>query len=89
MDWKQLRTSITSSVDEDLRLRNAYLVTENRLLRKQVQGRVQLTVRERRELAAMGQKLGKKALEEIATVAKPDTILVWHRMCADQPCDRA
>ena len=89
MDWKQLLTSVTSSVDEELRLRNAYLVTENRLLRKQIQGRVQLTVSERRELAAMGQKLGKKALEEIATVAKPDTILAWHRMCADQQCDRA
>jgi putative transposase len=89
MDWKQLLTSITSSVDEELRLRNAYLVTENRLLRKQIHGRVQLTVSERRELAAMGQKLGKKALEEIATVAKPDTILAWHRRFADQQCDRA
>jgi putative transposase len=89
MDWKQLLTSISSSVDEELRLRNAYLVTENRLLRKQIQGRVQLTVSERRELAAMGQKLGKKALEEIATVAKPDTILAWHRRFADQQCDRA
>jgi hypothetical protein len=55
-------------------------VTENQILRKQMQGRVQLTVSERGELAAMGQKLGKKALEEIATVAKPDTILAWHRM---------
>jgi hypothetical protein len=27
MDWQQLLTSITSSVDEELRLRNAYLVT--------------------------------------------------------------
>ena len=62
MDWKQLLTLITSSVDEELRLRNAYLVTENRILRKQIQGRVQLTMSERRELSAMGQKLGKKAL---------------------------
>jgi hypothetical protein len=36
MDWKQLLTSVTSSVNEEFRLRNAYLVTENRLLRKQV-----------------------------------------------------
>ena len=43
MDWKQLLISITSSVDEELRFRNAYLVTENRILRKQIQGRVQLT----------------------------------------------
>lgn len=89
MEWKQLLISITSSVDEELRLRNTYLVTENRILRQQMQGRVQLTVRERRELAEIGQRLGKKALEAIATIAKPDTILAWHRMCADQRCDRA
>ncbi len=87
MDWKQLLISITSSVDEELRFRNAYLVTENRILRKQIQGRVQLTASERRELAVMGQRLGKKALEEIATVAKPDTILAWHRTLADQKVD--
>jgi putative transposase len=89
MDWKQLLISIRSSVDEELRLRNTYLVTENRILRQQIQGRGQLTVSECREPAEIGQRLGKKALEEIATVAKPDTILEWHRMCADQPCDRA
>ncbi len=89
MDWKQLLTSITRSVDEELRLRNAYLVAENRVLRKQIQGRVQLTASERKALAEMGQKLGKKALEEMATVAKPDTILAWYRTCADQPCDNA
>jgi hypothetical protein len=45
MDWKQLLTSITSSVDGELRLRNAYLVTENRTLRKQIQGRVSVAER--------------------------------------------
>ena len=40
MDWKQLLASITRSVDEELRLRNAYLVTENRILRQQMTGRV-------------------------------------------------
>ena len=41
-----LLTSITSSVDEELRLRNAYLVTENRIFRKQSQGRLQNAHRE-------------------------------------------
>ncbi len=31
MDWKQLLASITGSVDEELRLRNAYLAVENRI----------------------------------------------------------
>jgi len=61
MDWKQLLISIRSSVDEELRLRNTYLVTENRILRQQIQGRGQLTVSERRGPAEIGQRLGKKA----------------------------
>jgi len=89
MDWKKLRGSITESVDEELRLRNAYLVAENRILRQQINGRVQLTDSDRKTLAELGQQLGKKALAEMATVAKPDTILAWHRTGADRQCDRS
>jgi transposase len=87
MDWKKLLGSITASVDEELRLRNAYLIAENRILRQQITGRVPLTDGERKTLAELGQQLGKQALAEIATVARPDTILAWHRAFADQPCD--
>jgi len=79
MDWKQLLTSTTSSVNEELRLRNAYLMTENRILRHQVQGRIRLTDGERQALAAIGKKLGKKTLGEIATIAQAETILAWDR----------
>jgi hypothetical protein len=87
MNWKQVLASITGSVDEELRRRNAYLTAENRILRNHINGRVQLTDAERKTLAEMGQKLGKKALEEIATVAKPDTILAWHRTLVVQQSD--
>jgi hypothetical protein len=87
MDWKQLLTSITRSVDEELRLRNAYLGTENRILRQQMTGRVPLSDSDRLALAEIGQQLGRKVLAEIATIAKPDTILAWHRTCVAQPCD--
>ena len=79
MDWKQLLASTTRSVEEELRLRNAYLAVENRILRNQIAGRVQLTDAERKTLAEIGQKLGKKALEEVATIAQPETILAWQR----------
>jgi putative transposase len=79
MDWKQLLAYITGSVDEELLLRNEYLVTENRILHQQMKGRVQLTDAERRSVAEMGKQLSKKALEEVASVVKPDTILGWHR----------
>ena len=59
-------------------------MAENRILRNQMNGRVQLTDSERKELAERGPTLGKNALEEVATVAKPDTILAWHRTFADQ-----
>ncbi len=87
MDWKQLLAHVTGSVDAELRLRNAYLEAENRILRKQINGRVQLTHGDRRALAALGQKLGRKVLEEIATVATPNTILAWHRKFVDQQFD--
>jgi len=87
MNWKQLLASITGSVDEELRLRNAYLAAENRILRHQIKGRVPLTNAERTTLAEMGQKLGKKALAEVATIAQPETILAWHRTLGEQPVD--
>jgi hypothetical protein len=83
MDWKKLLGSITESVDEELRLRNAYLAAENCLFRQQIRGQVHLTNAERKTLAEMGQQLGKQVLEEIATIAKPDTILAWHRKFVD------
>src|SRR5262245_18640089 len=79
MEWKKLLAYITGSVDQELLLRNEYLVTENRLLRQQIPGRVRLSDGERKALAAIGNKLGKQTLEEIATLVKPDTILAWHR----------
>jgi putative transposase len=87
MDWKQLLASITGSVDEDLLLRNEYLVTENRILRQQFTGRVQLSDAERRSLAEIGKKLGKRALEEVASLVKPETILAWHRTLVAQKFD--
>jgi transposase InsO family protein len=84
MDWKTLLAYITGSVDQHLLLRNEYLVTENRMLRRQLKGRVRLSDGARKVLAELGQKLGKQALEEVATIVKPDTILAWHRRLAAQ-----
>jgi hypothetical protein len=85
MDWQTLLAYITGSVDQALLLRNAYLVTENRLLRNQITGRVRFTDGERTTLAALGQKLGKQALQEVATLVKPDTIIGWHRKLVVYP----
>jgi putative transposase len=41
----------------------------------------------RKALAEIGQKLGKQALEQVATIVKPDTILAWHRKLVAQKFD--
>ncbi len=79
MDWKTMLAYITGSVDRELLLRSEYLVTENRILRNQLQGRLRLTDGERTNLAEIGKQLGKRALEEVASIVRPDTILGWHR----------
>jgi len=66
MDWKHLLAYIMGTVDQELLLRNEYLVTENRMLRNQITGRVRLTDAERKTLAEIGQKLGKQTLAEVA-----------------------
>jgi transposase InsO family protein len=87
MDWKTLLAYITGTVDQELLLRNEYLVTENRLLRKQIPGRVRLSDGERQSLAEIGKKLGKQALQEVATIVTPDTILAWHHKLVAQKFD--
>ena len=87
LDWKQLLAYITGTVDQELLLRNEYLVTENRILRNQIKVRVQLTDTERKTLAEIGYRLGKQALQEVATIVTPETILGWHRKLVAQKCD--
>ena len=79
MDWKTMLAYISGSVDEELLLRNEYLVAENRILRNQIQGRLRLNDGERQTLAEIGKRLGKHALDEVASIMKPETILGWHR----------
>jgi len=79
MEWKTVLAYITGTVDQELLLRNEYLVAENRILRNQITGRVRLTDGERTTLAALGKRLGKKALAEVMSVVKPETLLAWHR----------
>ena len=58
----------------------AYLMEENRVLRRQLgQPRVQFTDADRRRLPVRGYRLGRQVLLQIATIVTPDTILRWHR----------
>src|SRR5215510_7182225 len=58
----------------------AYLIAENRLLRRQLDGRrVRFTDDDRRRRAGLAHRVGHAALREIATIVTPDTLLRWHR----------
>ena len=79
MDWPRLLAYITGTVDQELLLRNEYLVAENRILKTQIKGRLLLSDAERATLAEIGHRLGRQGLEQVAATAKPDTILGWYR----------
>ena len=59
---------------------SAYLVEENRVL-KELMGerKLRLTDDRRRRLAARAKVLGRKALDRVATIITPDSLMRWHR----------
>jgi putative transposase len=42
---------------------------------------------EKATLAEIAQRFGRKALAELAAVAKPETLLAWYRMLIANKCD--
>jgi transposase InsO family protein len=57
-----------------------YLKEENRILREQLGGRkIRFTDEQRRRLATKGRALGRQALDEVAGLVTPETILRWYR----------
>jgi hypothetical protein len=61
--------------------------TENRILRAHLPARLRLSDVERSTLAEVAKRLGRKALQDVARVAKPDTFLVWYRRLVAQKFD--
>ena len=58
----------------------AFLREENRVLKARLEGkRLRLDDSERRRLAELGHRLGRRLLGDVATIVTPDTILRWHR----------
>lgn len=82
--WARLLTYVSGLVNQELLLRNEYLAAENCILRAHLLGRLRLPDPERATLSEIGKRLGRKALEQIACVAKPDTILGWYWKLAAQ-----
>ncbi|MFZ0468316.1 MAG: hypothetical protein WAL92_05300 [Thiogranum sp.] len=72
MDWERILAYITGTVDQELLLRTEYLAAENRILKAQLKTPLRLSDAERMTLAEIAHRLGRKALEDVANVVKPD-----------------
>src|SRR6476469_630082 len=77
--WARLLAYATGLVNQKLLLQNEYLAAENRILRAHLPARMRLSDPQRSTLAEIGKRLGRSALQQVACVAKPDTILAWYR----------
>jgi len=79
MDWARMLAYVAGTVEQELLARNEYLAAENRIIKAQLKGRPKLSNAERAALGEVGHRLGRKALADVATVARPKTILGWYR----------
>src|SRR2546427_9356493 len=84
-NWLQLLAYVTGSINQELLLRNEYLTAENHILKSRIKGRLRLSDGESAALAGIAKRLGRKALRQIACIAKP--ILAWYRKLVAQKFD--
>ena len=86
--WARLLAFVSGLVNQKLLLQNEYLAAENRILRAHLPARVRLSDPGRSTLAEIGKRLGRAALQQVACVAKPATILAWYRRLIARKFDR-
>src|SRR5262249_12933282 len=77
--WARLLAYVTGLVNQELLLQNEYLTAENRILKAHLQAGFRLTDDERTTRAEIGKRLGRKALQEVVGIAKPDTPFASYR----------
>jgi transposase len=82
--WMMLVTMMAGWINRQQQDALAYLKEENKILRDELlratgKQRILLTDKQRRRLAVLGKKLGRRFLGEVCGIFSPDTILGWHR----------
>ena len=78
--WQLLVVTWTGRLNRQQQLLIDFLLAEVHVLKETHGGkRIPLSDDQRRHLAIKGRALGRKALQEIAIIVTPDTILRWHR----------
>ena len=76
-------------MDEEILKRNKYLAADSEILRSKIKGRIRFTDAERIRLAKLGHELGRKALEGVEAMVKPETVLEWFRRLVAKTFDRS
>jgi putative transposase len=79
MELARILAYVTGTVHQELLVQNEYLAAENRIIKAQLKGRLKLSDAERGVLGEIGHRLGRQVLADVATIARPDTILGWYR----------
>ena len=78
--WQLLLLALAGWINRQQQNMIEYLITENQVLKEKIgKKRILLNDDQRRRLAVKGKILGRKLLENIATIVTPDTLLRWHR----------
>ena len=70
----RLLAYVTGLVNQLLLLQNEYLIAENRIMRSDLSARVPLTNAQRASLAEIAKRMKRRTLEQVASLAKPETI---------------
>jgi len=78
--WARLLAYVTGLVNQKLLLQNEYLAAESRILRASLPAPVcGFPIQSDRPPLKISKRLGRATLQQIACVAKPNTILAWYR----------
>ena len=78
--WQLFLFGLSGLINRHQQQMIEYLIAENLVLKEKLgKKRILLSDDQRRRLAVKGKILGRKLLEEIATIVTPDTLLRWHR----------
>jgi transposase InsO family protein len=91
MNWAAIVANLAGTPDQHVADCHAYVLAENRILRRRINRALRFTDSERIALATAANALGRSALKEVATLVTPDTLLRWHRRLVENktPATRA
>ena len=79
METMEVLALVGGHVEQEILLRNEYLAAENDILKSKLEGRLRFTDSERIRLAKIAKEIGRKGLQDVPCVVKPETLLRWYR----------